>query len=73
MARKVVQTPYIRVIAKLHDTDSLELHWLKGSWLKEWKEWNLGLGKNTRPYTDTIPMNSVILWCFMLSIKGVSQ
>ncbi|XP_022100770.1 uncharacterized protein LOC110984676 isoform X3 [Acanthaster planci] len=61
--------PYIGKVMKING-ETIEVQWFKGSWLKPWAEINLGVGKNRRPYTDKLPVESVILWGFSLTTRS---
>ncbi|XP_070550934.1 nipped-B-like protein A [Ptychodera flava] len=59
-------------IAKVIERNNSELniHWLVGSYNGTWKEAYHGIATHRTQWTDTIPVESCILWDFTLTKKG---
>ena len=64
-----------RVVHK--EADNVHLQWYKGTWSGKWKLSSQGRGRNARPLTDTVSLETIILWGFELTsaekLRAVSK
>ncbi len=61
--------PYIGKVLEVLEDDVI-IHWMRGGYHRQWKEWYTGCGKNRQPYCDTIAKRSILLYGFSLTRKG---
>ena len=58
--------PFIGIVYEIHDPlDGLvTIQWMKGTWRTQWKAMTTGKGRAQKPYTQAIPVSSIILFGF---------
>ena len=63
------QPPYIGKVIEVRDNEVI-LHWMRGGYNKAWKEWFDGCGRNRKPRCQPVPLQSIMLFGFALTLKG---